>query len=377
MTETREWNRIFDLGYEELHDFETQRRPYEDEKIYIQALRAYHQRDVEMLRGLVELVEKRGDASWTELHLALKLRFSLLESSPLPPSQKTSAPWSGEIAFLRARGHEIRGELPEAVQEYQTALEALQAGGSTRKAIKSAFNAIILELAQIPAPGRTLVEFRQMVMIAERAGEFGVMIQAAQNLAWELERVGARKLGIRLLQQALTQVSDRLGNYDRISAHALLHDFLLQEGRSSEAEYERELVQAAPFPEMHRAVALSQQAWEQPGALGERLPHNLLETLNPAWRARWNVRMREPTPPQELAEIEQHTIEVLLEGSLDRDAFINAIFRSGLPVDVELSRFKRHLSRLRSKVPDLIEFVNERYGIVLNPHLRTPLTRLL
>jgi hypothetical protein len=271
----------------------------------------------------------------------------------------------------------MRGELPQAVQEYQTALEELQAGGSPRKAIKSAFNAIILELAQVATPGRTLVEFQQLVAIAERAGEFGVMIQSAQNLAWELERVGARKLGIRLLQQALAQVSDRLGNYDRMSAHALLYDFLLQEGRGSEAEYEQEVVLASPFPEMHRAISLSERVWSSSGALADRFPRDLLDALNSAWRARWNVRLREGAPAQELAEIEQHTLEVLLRGPLSRDAFIEAIFRSGLPVDVELARFKRHLSRLRAKVPDLIEFENERYGIVPNPHLRTRLARLL
>lgn len=371
-SELREWNRIFDLGYEELHDFENQRRPFEDEKIYIQALRAYYQRDLNALRELIAHAESRTGADWSELLLALKLRLSLLEMTAPPLPQTVSGPWSGEIAFLQARTHELRGELPQAVQQYQIALKAFQTGKSPRKAIKSAFNAIVLELAQVHTPGRTLVEFQKLVAVAEHVSEFGVMIQAAQNLAWELERIGARKLGIRLLQNILARVSDRLGNYDRISAHALLYDFLLQEGRTSEAEYEEELVLAAPFAEIHGALAASKRAW-----INRELPiGEQLEKLNTTWRARWGLRARETTP-QELAEVEQRTIEVLLQGPLHRDAFIEAIFRSGLPVDVELARFKRHLTRLRTKTPNLIAFKDNLYQIVPNPHLHTQLSYLL
>jgi hypothetical protein len=373
-TSQRHWNQIFDLSYEELHDFESKRRPEEDEKIYIQALRAYHQRDQDQLEKIIAFVKEKSTPHFSDLLQAIELRFALVTNRAPRTLVVPHPDWEGEIFFLLARWHDLQGEGEAAVDHYQKALLAFQANGSPKKAIKSAFNAVVIELSLQSTSQGAILEFFQMSRIAKSASEFGVMIQSSQNLAWELEQVGARKLGIQILQSSLAEISDYLASYDRISTHALLYDLLLQEGRSAEAEYERELVLASAFLEMHQAVEVSLQAWVN----GNLPKQDLLSTLNSSWQARWELRLKNNRMSiLELAEIEQHTLQILLLGPRTRNELIEAIFQSGLPAEVELSRFKRHLSRLRAKVPGLIEFKKNHYSISAHPKLSTRLGELL
>ncbi len=159
----------------------------------------------------------------------------------------------------------------------------------------------------------------------------------------------------------------------------LLHDFFLQEGRQSEADFEKEICLASPFNEIHRCVLLSEKVWsgKADDSIKDRLGNESMTNIIPVWQSRWKMRLQEKTPPAPLADIELHTLSVLLEKPRERDAFIQAIFESGLSVEVELARFKRLLARLREKLPNLIEFEEGHYRIRPNPDLRTSLVHLI
>ena len=325
------------------------------EELYAQVLIAYHQGNLEELDRLRDKIT-RLDFSDRETLLALlqarrDVRAHQASVKTIAPLLQVEAPeWKGEARFIAALAHAPLKNPKQARALFLDAEHAFLQSGSPKKALKSAFNAVVAETQIDPESKSLVTDYSRLAKRALELQETSVAGQAFQNISRELQKLGALRVALTFIHQAIECLEPEAGSLNLF--HALAHraHVLLDSGLSEEAQLDYERCAAAEFKEIRSALAVLDVLQGKV----ERFPDELRTALTSTWSERLNFFEGKATPPAKIGDLENTLLAELASGPKTKEELIAVLYGTTLSEDVLENRFKNLLNRVRTRLPELI-----------------------
>lgn len=355
--------KILDADLEELtelHLRRTERRSVFG--FYVSALRHYLEGDRGFLaQTLARLPEAEGDAADKEIagmliEARLAVRAGEVADSivkKLEAKLPSAGDWTGEMQFVLALCHEIRGEKRPMSARYQQASVTLADLGARRKAVKALLNHVAAESAQHPERHH-LREYEYIYRQAKRVKNYSTAAVALLNISHEYHDIGALQLALSHVNRAIVLLDrQKQGrSYFLALAHRahVLHDM----DRKEEGMLDYEALMASAFADLKGVRETLEAAYG--GMRGEAPKSAMVD----AWKGRHEEFQR---MKDKLGSLEQKLLKFVADSPREKADIIEHLYGDKLSWDVLENRFNNTLSRLKKKCPGIIVWEKGKYRL--------------
>ncbi|MGE0525500.1 MAG: hypothetical protein AB7G93_00050 [Bdellovibrionales bacterium] len=263
--------------------------------------------------------------------------------------------WQGEVHMVSAMAFEVCGDDLQALSHYQMSQVKFNAAGETRKALFAEINQLAA-LSRVRPKAHRIYEYQRLRFKALNAQVHSVAATAGVNLSREYQRLGAKNLALRAVNEAIDiLIQHDFGTYQYWLALAQRCHVLLELNENGLARIDFEEIAISQLPEAQSIAAHLREA--------HRAFRDLLPSAEPtvpfAWPATWAERKRRHEilrlrSRRNLSELEESVVTALSEKPRRLSELAVLIYGDKLALEHTEDRIKKVLNRLRAKYRGLV-----------------------
>ncbi len=263
--------------------------------------------------------------------------------------------WKAEALFVMGFANVKRHKHVKAKILFKNAYTCLKSIGCKRKSLM-AYQNYIAAIGNIDTERNMIPEylhFLQMPNLSEFALPY---VGALLNLAREYQKRNAFMVAMKYCEKAIAIVENQLpGNLQYWLALCLKADLLIDLNRKHEAIIQIEYILGSEHSEAVHACKMLQQKLSPSNSKSTFIENSLSPT--------WKEKINEKKSKVKLGELEQQLVLLISDSPLDKHDLIKELYGDKGDYYSLESRFKKLISRVRKKLPNLIIFKDGKYTI--------------
>lgn len=361
----------------DLHDVE------EEITFYLDVLISYLRSDVISLETIITrfnlILSSRNNANCenylfaeilnklSEVRLAIRKKtLNVQQLNELNQySQISSCVVKGELAMVCGMGYDNLRMYSEAKECYIRSAYEFGVAGLPKRSLRAQFNAVTAE-SKINSEKRFIVDYHYVI---QRSTELGVSDLAgicANNISREYQLIGALGPALKYSNQAVEILQRSFFgsiNYYLALVHRCHLYLQLENWKKAFSDYEEAL--ASPFPEIKSSLdALN--IFMNPEKEKQRMcQSSSSEHFTFSWHERVSV-FKKQIVANKLTDLEGKLIFILSKAPRTYHELIESMYEDNLDFESKYSRLRVLLTRIRKKLPGVIDLIDGKYQLTLN-----------
>lgn len=367
MTAASKWIEIFEANLNSLSLLESEFIAFADDTekerqlFYIRILKSFYRQDHEGIHQLMAQYQ-----TWLEQNPDLKvlcelrycLRKGAFQVQDIQNICKTFAPtanslFKAEISFVAASAHQMKEDYLNSEILYLEAGAICELNGAIKKSLRALLSAIAAYSCSKPE-SRLFAEYMNLYKKACAASEYLTAATALINISREFQRLNGLSIAREYATQAITLLQEHaLGS--REYGLGLVHRAHLHLEENNLAAAKQDLTYALTISHVEVQSAC--------GAIAGKFNLNLNHLTSTQILPTWKERLLDSKTSQPLSKLEAQIIMLLSEGPRTKFELMDELYGDLIDHESKENRLKNLLSRVRSRLPNLILFQDQKYSI--------------